>query len=338
LTATKHVDVPSPIHGLVLGKFLPYHLGHAHLIRRARAQVDRLTVLVCSIDTDPIPGGLRYQWVRTAHPDCRVVWVDEAVPQAPEDDPEFWPIWTSLIERRAGRVDRVFTSEDYGDELARRLGAEHVSVDRGRAAVPISASAIRRDPMKHWDFIPEDVRPYFVRRVVFVGAESTGKSTLCEQLAAEFATTWVAEYGRLYCEQGRPAMELGPVDLEAIAWGQATWEDEAAPSANRILLCDTDLHTTATWSDITVGYRPEWMTAAARARRYDLMILLDADVPWVGDGTRVLQDRRVEHTERIRAELDGAGRNYVTLSGSFAERGAAARRLIEALVRNERNE
>jgi HTH-type transcriptional repressor of NAD biosynthesis genes len=322
-------------HGLILGKFLPYHLGHAHLIRTARAQVDRLTVLVCSIDTDPIPGGLRYQWVRSAHPDCRVIWVDDDVPQAPEEGPEFWAIWIELIERHAGRVQRVFTSEDYGDELARRIRAEHVSIDRPRAAVAISGSAIRSNPMKHWEFIPPHVRPYFVRRIAFLGAESTGKSTLCERLASEFATTWVAEYGRLYCEQGRPAMDLGRVDLEAIAWGQATWEDAAALSANRILLCDTDLHTTATWSDITIGYRPEWLTEAARARHYDLMILLDTDVPWVGNGTRVLQDRRVEHTRRIREELDSAGREYVTLSGSFDERAAAARRLVGALVRYE---
>jgi HTH-type transcriptional regulator, transcriptional repressor of NAD biosynthesis genes len=320
--------------GLVLGKFLPYHAGHQHLIRTARGQVDRLTVLVCSIDSDPIPGGLRYQWVRVAHPDCRVVWVEEEVPLAP-DDPSSWDHWIALIERRAGRVDRLFTSGAYGDELAVRLGAEHVSIDRARAKVPISASAIRRNPMTNWDVIPAHVRPYFVRRVVFLGAESTGKSTLCERLASEFSTTWVAEYGRLYCEQGRPALELERVDLEAIAWGQATWEDEAALSANRILFCDTDLHTTATWSDLTIGYRPDWLTEAARARRYDLMILLDADVPWVGDGTRVLQDRRVEHTGRLREELEKAGRQYVTISGSFDERAAAARRLVDALVRYE---
>jgi len=319
-------------HGLVLGKFLPYHLGHAHLIRAARAQVDRLTVLVCSVDRDPIPGGLRYQWVRSAHRDCEVRWIDEEVTQTPEERADFWPIWTSLIARHAGRVDRVFTSEEYGDELARRLGAEHISVDRASASVPVSGAAILRDPMRLWDFIAPEARSWFVRRVAFLGAESTGKSTICEQLARELETAWVAEYGRLYCEQGRPAMELLGVDLEAIAWGQAVWEDEAAASANRVLLCDTDLHITATWSDIIVGSRPEWLTEAARARRYDLMILLDHDVPWVGDGTRVLAERRAEHTRRIRAELDAAGRRYVTVSGSFEQRTATARRLVAGLV------
>src|SRR5690348_6780398 len=96
--------------GLVLGQFLPYHAGHAHLIRTARAAVDELVVLVCSIESEPIPGPCRFAWVRDAHPDCRVIHVAEEVPQAPEDSAAFWPIWTDLIARYAGKVDVVFTS------------------------------------------------------------------------------------------------------------------------------------------------------------------------------------------------------------------------------------
>src|SRR5688500_10481303 len=151
--------------GLVLGKFLPYHAGHAHLIRTARAAVDELVVLVCSIEREPIPGALRYGWVRDSHPDCRVVHVAEEVPQAPGDDASFWPIWIDLIARRAGAIDVVFTSEDYGDELARRIGARHLSVDPSRLTFPVSGTAVRADPIRHWELIPTAVRPYFVRRV-----------------------------------------------------------------------------------------------------------------------------------------------------------------------------
>ena len=317
--------------GLVLGKFLPYHAGHAHLIRTARACVDELIVLVCSVRREPIPGATRYAWVRDAHPECRVVHVAEDVPQAPEDDPEFWPIWTDLIARYAGRVDRVFTSETYGDELARRIGAVHISVDRERCVVPVSGSAIRAAPLRHWQYIPPNVRPFYALRVALLGTESTGKTTLAQGLAERFDTAWVREYGREYCDT-RPAMSLTLPDFEAIAWAQATIEDEAAVNANRVLICDTELHTTATWSDLTIGTRPAWLTAAARARRYDLVLLLEHDLPWVDDGTRVLRDRRVEHTQRIRDELDAAGRRYVTLAGSYAERELHAARLVSALI------
>jgi HTH-type transcriptional repressor of NAD biosynthesis genes len=320
--------------GLVLGKFLPYHAGHAHLLRTARAAVDELVVLVCSIEREPIPGALRFRWVRDSHRDCRVVHVAEEVPQAPEEHAEFWPIWTDLIARHAGSVDVVFTSEDYGDELARRIGARHVCVDRERRAVPASGTVIRADPLRHWDAIPPVVRPHFVRRVVLLGTESTGKTTLSSHLASRFETVMVEEYGRPYCDT-RPALSLQLPDFEAIAWGQATWEDDGAELANRVLICDTDLHTTATWSDLVVGTRPDWLTAAARARHYDLVLLMDHHgTPWVDDGTRVLSGRREEHTGRIREELDSGGRRYVTLSGSLDDRMRAAERLVGKLLLN----
>jgi HTH-type transcriptional regulator, transcriptional repressor of NAD biosynthesis genes len=81
-----------------------------------------------------------------------------------------------------------------------------------------------------------------------------------------------------------------------------------------------------------VGASPACLTAAARARHYDLVLLLDDDVPWVGDGTRVLQQRRVEHTRRLREELDSAGRRYVMLSGGFEQRERDAERLVAALL------
>jgi len=123
------------------------------------------------------------------------------------------------------------------------------------------------------------------------------------------------------------------VDFEAIVWGQATWEDEAAERANRVLVCDTELHTTCTWSDMIIGTCPEWLRRVARDRRYDLMIMLDAEgVPWVSDGTRVLENALVEHAARIRAELDAAGREYVVLRGTFEERRREAERLVRALL------
>ena len=68
--------------GFLLGKFMPPHAGHLSLIRAARALVDELTVLVCWLPRDPIPGETRLQWMRALAPDCRVVGHGEIVPQA----------------------------------------------------------------------------------------------------------------------------------------------------------------------------------------------------------------------------------------------------------------
>jgi HTH-type transcriptional repressor of NAD biosynthesis genes len=286
---------------------------------------------VCSIAREPIPGDLRFGWVAESHPDCRVLHVTEEVPQEPAEHPDFWPIWVDLIGRHAGKVDVVFTSETYGDELARRLGARHVSVDPLRQAFPISGSAIRADPMKHWDFIPPAVRPFYVRRVAILGAESTGKTTLAHDLARAMHTVVAEEYGRTYCE-GRDARDLVLADFEAIGREQLRVEAEAARSANRVLICDTDLRTTCTWSDMIAGARSEWVEAAAGSQRYDLVLLLDSDVPWINDGTRVLGDRRAEHTERLRRELERTGQPFVLLQGAFERRLEIATGLIRQLA------
>lgn len=319
--------------GLVLGKFLPYHAGHAQLIATARAHVDELVVLVCALAREPIPGLVRHAWVAASHPDCHVVLVREEVPQAPEEHPDFWSIWADLIQRHAGAVDAVFTSEAYGDALARQINARHVCVDRARRVVPISATAIRRDPMGSWRWIPPVVRPSYVQRVAILGAESTGKTTMAQQLAATWHTAWVPEYGRAYCE-GRDPRQLTVADFEAIARGQVDAEEAAARQADRVLICDTDIRTTATWSELVLGSRSPWLAQVAAARRYAHAILLLDDVPWVNDGTRVLREQRTHHTALLERALEASGQVYTRVGGGFDERRSTCVRIIEEVLRS----
>ena len=83
--------------GFVLGKFMPPHAGHVTLIESARALVDELTILLCSLPDDPIPGETRLEWLRSLFPDCRIEWQSRPVPQKPADDPDFWATWKRVI-------------------------------------------------------------------------------------------------------------------------------------------------------------------------------------------------------------------------------------------------
>ena len=312
---------------------MPYHAGHAFLIRTARAQVDELTVLVCTLAGDPIPGALRFAWVVESHPDCRVVHLFENVPQAPEDHPGFWPIWTDLVPRYAGPIDVVFTSDSRGDELARHLSARHVCVDPQRTAFPVSAGDIRRDPIGHWQFIPPVVRPAYVHRVALLGTESTGKTTLARRLAETFGTVWVPEYGRAYCEH-RDARTLTSDDMDAIARGQIGDEEAAARLAERVLICDTDLKTTATWSDLIAGTRSPWLRRVAAEQTYSHVLMMDDDVPWIEDGIRVLSAQRQRHTGMLVHELRAAAQPFTWIRGSFEERYTQAVAVVERVLRS----
>jgi NadR type nicotinamide-nucleotide adenylyltransferase len=312
--------------GLVIGKFLPPHRGHVFLIESALARVDRLVVLVCSLSREEIPGERRLAWLREMFPAADVRHHTEENPSFPDEHPRFWELWTASIRRLVPTgPDFVFSSEDYGEELARRLGARHVLVDRARRAVPVSGRQLRADPLGAWEFLPECVRPEYVRRVVVTGPESTGKTTLARRLAEHVGTVWVPEFARAHLDARHagatvPSPPCAEADIPEIARGQIASEDQAARSANRLLFCDTDLYVTRLYSEEYFGACPEWVREAASSRRYDLHLLLDADVPWVADPQRDRPGLRRELLARLRRMLERDGRRYVLVSGCWDER------------------
>jgi NadR type nicotinamide-nucleotide adenylyltransferase len=155
--------------GLIIGKFMPPHKGHQHLVEFARARVCQLTILLLSRRTDTIPGEVRFTWLKTLFPDAKVAHVRHELP-TDYQDPTVWDQWIALIQRECpARPDLVFSSEFYGEELARRLGAAHVPVDPGRAVVPVSSTLIREQPLKYKTYIPDCVWPYFERSGVSGG-------------------------------------------------------------------------------------------------------------------------------------------------------------------------
>jgi NadR type nicotinamide-nucleotide adenylyltransferase len=316
--------------GLIIGKFLPPHRGHAFLIETALARVDRLIVLVCSLQREEIPGEQRVAWLREMFPGTDVRHHVDENPSFPHEHPRFWELWTASIQRLVpAPPELVFSSEDYGDELARRLGARHALVDRERRAVSVSGQQIRADPMGFWDFLPECVRPEYVRRVVVTGPESTGKTTLARRLAEHFATAWVPEYARAFLDGKHaggvvPSPPCDASDIPEVARGQIASEDEAARAANRLLVCDTDLYVTRLYAEEYFGACPQWIREAAASRRYALHLLLDADVPWVQDAQRDRPRLRQELLARLRLMLEQDGRPYVLVAGDWDERFARA--------------
>src|SRR5262245_22101546 len=318
-------------HGMLLGKFMPPHLGHVYLTEFAGGYVDRLTVVVCSLAREPIPGELRFRWMRELFPFDNVVHLTDELPQEPTEHPDFWALWKASLERVLPcRPDLVFASEDYGRPLAEVLGGQFVPVDRARAAVPVSGTAIRSDPMQHWEYLPRCVRPYFVRRVCVFGPESTGKTTLARRLAEHFGTAWVPEYARTLIEGQGGAIAYE--DMERIARGQVASEEALARAARRVLITDTDILTTCVWSERLFGKVPAWVREQAEKRSYDLHILLDVDVPWVADMARYLPEDRAGFFAQCREALEKSGRPFVVLRGAWEQRFAGAVRAVEGVL------
>ncbi|MES2444572.1 MAG: AAA family ATPase, partial [Pseudomonadota bacterium] len=300
--------------GFLLGKFMPPHNGHVLLCEVATALVDQLTILVCWLPGDPIPGEQRLAWMRALFPHARVIGHGAPVPQSPEEDPGFWPIWRALIRAAHPEpIDTVFASETYGARLAAELGARFHPVDPGREAVPVSGEAVRADPWGHWQQLPGPVRAGYAKTICLHGPESTGKSWLAPRLAAHFETRFVPEYGRTWCET--LGTDLSMADLVSIATTHDAMTQAMRRQCNRRLILDTDPLMTAVWADMLFGVRDPWFHAWEGIA--DLYLLLDADLPWIDDGTRFfggVEERR-RFFDLSRAELERRGVRWALVGG-----------------------
>jgi HTH-type transcriptional repressor of NAD biosynthesis genes len=315
--------------GLVLGRFLPPHLGHQYLIDFAQNYVDELLLIIGTRPGDSIARELRLAWITEMAPRARVIHVNDENPE--ETHPHFWQVWEQTLRAALPYIpDYLFASEDYGWKLAELLGMQYIPVNHARTLVPISATLLRSDPMMYWQYIPPVVRPYFVKRVCIYGPESTGKSTLAIDLARHFQTVFVEEYARglLDPKNGQCDYE----DIEKIARGQRASENALAKQANRILFCDTDLLTTTIWSNVLFGTCPAWIYEAADAAHYDIYLVTDIDVPWVDDNQRYLSDKRQEFLDLCIRALEERNRPYIMISGTWEERFTKAVQAVEQLL------
>lgn len=309
--------------GLVLGKFYPFHNGHAHLIDTAVKQCEVVHVMVCSLKRETIPGELRYNWIKEHYKKNKrvnVIHCDQELPQYPSDcesEFEFYNHhWVPTVYEYIEDLDAVFTSEDYGDEFAFWLDVEHVLVDKERIKHPVSGTKIRNNAFNNWNFIPDHEKSYFMKRVVILGPESVGKSTLSKKLAEHFDSEYVEEYGRTYTEKNG-TLNLKTADFIKIVNKQYKMNFAPRKAATKLLFCDTEAITTKVFAEMYINKRniPQ-IEDIINNQKFDLWLLLDIDVPWVDDGTRDFQNERKKHFKLLKSELDKRGIKYVIISGS----------------------
>lgn len=178
-----------------------------------------------------------------------------------------------------------------------------------------------------------------VRRAVLIGAESTGKTTLCAQLAAHYNTVWVAEYGREHWEKKITEQN---VHREIPAWTddefihiaeeQQRRENEAAGRANRVLICDTNAFATATWFERYAGTRHPEVDAIGARDIADLYLIPSPDVPFVQDGVRDGETIRDWMHARFLELIRANGTPYVLITGPWETRLPQAIAAIDALL------
>ena len=312
-------------HALVVGKFAPLHVGHQRLLDHAH----EVTVVVWSNpDVDGMPNDVRAGWVRTLYPRATVLVGHDGPPNDAADDVH--RRYTAALLARHGRTpDVVTTREAYGPGLAAHLGIVHEPVGPLRSSEDVSGQRVRTDVHAHRHLLHPRVYEHFVERVVLMGAESTGKSTLAQRLALEFGTEHVEEYGREHYAARGGQLDLD--DYVTIARVHREREDEAIRRANRYLFVDTNAVTTMFFSHYyDRDSLPELRRLAeACADRYRHVVVCDDDIPFEQDGWRDNAVWRGRMQGMVLHDLSVRRIPFHVVHGSLDDRVAQVRAILD---------
>ncbi|WP_296240456.1 MULTISPECIES: ATP-binding protein [unclassified Psychrobacter] len=169
--------------------------------------------------------------------------------------------------------------------------------------------------------------PKSVINVAILGAESTGKTTLCRDLAAHFGCPWVPEYMRTYLQAKWDKEHLTCTweDLLPIAQGQIELENKLAAQAaqnsdSSYLFCDTSLFELMVYANWYYGDCPKALTNAALTHHYDLILLTEVDIPWVADDLRDSPHQRDEISAYFESQLTRHQKPFHRIGGDRDER------------------
>lgn len=363
--------------GLIVGKFAPFHYGHKFVIDTALEKMDQVVVLVYSNPDFPdMPAHVRANWIRSIYKDKPVyVFTPENPPPNDADDftqREFVKQWleqhrSTLPFNSKNWIDTVYGSDEYIPGFARHIEAGHSMVDAKRSKHAVSGTEVREymkalehsasiddygstryDEKGFYDFwftpdvVTAELRFWMqpIKKVVFLGAESTGKSTLTERMAKEFNVVHVAEYGREYYEKKGGELELQDYvniakehrRLEAratveLAKKMGRYSDKKPSSlvnseAQSYLFIDTNAITTLFFSYYyNQGGLPELHGLANECNnRYHHVFVCADDIGFEQDGWRDNEIWRGRMQGMVLHDLDSRGIHYTVVRGDLEQR------------------
>jgi NadR type nicotinamide-nucleotide adenylyltransferase len=174
--------------------------------------------------------------------------------------------------------------------------------------------------------------PKQIKKIVIIGPESTGKSTLSAVLGDHYKEPWVPEFAREYLNTLNRNYQYE--DLVEIAKGQLRAEDSLSEATKDLLFCDTDLHVIKVWSDHKYGKTDPWILAELAKRKYDLYLLTDIDIPWQADKLREhpSPQMRTHFLKLYRQVISETGVPFTVISGDLEERTQSAISAVKKLM------
>ncbi|GAB5526094.1 MAG: multifunctional transcriptional regulator/nicotinamide-nucleotide adenylyltransferase/ribosylnicotinamide kinase NadR [Roseivirga sp.] len=311
------------VNAFVFGKFLPFHLGHKALIDFALEKCDNLTVLVCCSDREKIPCELRKSWIATTfegHERLTVKafnYLESDLPNTSESSKEVSSVWAAIFKNLVPKCSLLVTSEKYGTYVAEFMNIQHITFDIGRQYVPISATAVRQNPIANWKFLPDSVKPHFALKVVILGTESTGKSMLTDKLSQYFKCNKVTETGRELIPNSN---KFDFEDLNRVAKAHAYRISKSVLSHSPLTIIDTDIHITSSYARFIFNRELKVAPDIYAANKASLYLYLSGSIDYTQDGTRLSETERNKLDASHRQVLKDHHIHFIEIDGDWQER------------------
>lgn len=323
------------IKAFVFGKFLPFHKGHEAMMNFALTKCDFLTVLICCSDKEKIPDFVRKKWIgKTFENEKRIEvrafnYVESELPNSSKSSESISEIWAAVFKNELPDYSILVTSEPYGEFVAKYMNIKHISFDPLKKIFPISASFVRNDFFGYWKYLPNTVKTDLALKVVILGTESTGKTTLTEKLSTFFKCSIVSEAGR---ELIPDSNSFSINDLHLVAQEHAKRIESVVLGESPLVIIDTDIHITKSYSKYTFGEKLEVSEDIYKTNKANLYLYLNNDVEYVQDGTRLSEIERNLLDMSHRQVLTEHQIKIVEIKGDWNERFEYAVEQINKII------